>query len=128
MSLVATLNTFWAANLNGVLPVGNLHFGLAPSNQTTYPYAVVKVISQVPTYVTGGTHLEAMRWQVTLWSQSLVAVNTLADQVEAVLDQSKPDNSALINRKLNRLPLVHVNGQTATYSITLEYLWDTNAA
>lgn len=131
MSALANLNTYWTNNatLQGALPISSVFLGLLPpSIGTTYPYAALTVVSQLPTLVTSGSHIEELRFQLALYHTDYEALCTLADTIDGQFFQQRITTSTLIVNRANRLTTVEINDQVFTYQIVLEYVWSYNTS
>lgn len=87
MSILASIHTLWSntSALNTAIAATKVYTDLVPET-LTFPFAVLSLVSAIPTYDTGGIAFETASFQVAIYHTSGATCQTLADTVAGVLD------------------------------------------
>jgi hypothetical protein len=122
MGVLSDLKTYWQNNatLQAALPVSSVFLDYVPPS-VSFPYARLSVIGSLPAYVTGGSHIEDFRFQISIFNTDLDALEATADTVQGQFDQTYPITGALICTRTNRVSTGEVINGTYTYHVMLEY-------
>lgn len=131
MSILSALKAYWSGNgvLTAALPVSKVFLGyVPPSVGNAFPYVVVTVISNIPTYVTHESHVQAFRFQLTVWNSDFNAASNLADVISGQFDNIQITASTLNCQRSNRFEQSEINDANYVYSVILEFEWLYNSS
>lgn len=127
-SAIQQVYTYWSGNstLTALIPLASVYVGIVPPSLTSYPYAALNVVSSTPILNTSTSYIEEFRFSISIYSQNLDALETLATNVDKQFN--KGTLSGMSCQRTNRITFGEAPSGLTTYRCVLEYLYDFNAS